>query len=104
MVKIRLRRMGGRNHPFYRIVVSDSRKVPTASAVEEVGYYNPRKSSLAVIDRERVEFWVKRGATLSPTVEKLVARAQREVSDAAPPEVTPTPETPSPAAAEPAGE
>ncbi len=38
MLTIRLRRMGNRNRPFYRVVVSDSRKTPTAAAVEEVGY------------------------------------------------------------------
>ena len=75
MVKIRLRRMGTRNKPFYRVVVSDSRSVPTASALEEVGYYNPRSEPAEIkIDRERVEHWVQRGARLSPTVRRLLRR------------------------------
>jgi small subunit ribosomal protein S16 len=73
MVKIRLRRMGSRNHPFYRVVVSETRKVPTGAALDEIGYYDPRKQPAVVqIDRERLDSWVARGATLSPTVQKLV--------------------------------
>lgn len=75
MVKIRLRRMGSRNHPFYRVVVSDARKVPTGAALDEIGYYDPRKQPAVVsIDRERVDHWVSKGALLSPTVSKLLAR------------------------------
>lgn len=75
MLKIRLRRMGTRNRPFYRVVVSDSRKVPTGAALEEIGYYDPRQSpSVISIDRERVEFWRGRGARLSETVESLLRR------------------------------
>lgn len=73
MLKIRLRRMGARNQPFYRVVVSDSHRVPTASAVEEIGYYDPTKNpAQVVIDAARIEHWVGRGAQLSPTVAKLV--------------------------------
>ncbi|HEX5757577.1 MAG TPA: 30S ribosomal protein S16 [Thermoanaerobaculia bacterium] len=75
MVKIRLRRMGARNAPFYRVVVSDSRRVPTASAVEEIGWYDPTKQPAQVkIDAGRVEYWLGRGAQLSPTVKKLLAQ------------------------------
>jgi len=75
MLKIRLRRMGTRNRPFYRVVVSDSRKVPTGAAVEEIGYYDPRQTpSVISIDRERVEFWQGRGAQLSGTVESLLRK------------------------------
>jgi small subunit ribosomal protein S16 len=73
MVKIRLRRMGSRNHPFYRVVVSDGRKVPTGIALDEIGYYDPRKQPAVVeIDRERLATWVGKGATMSATVAKLV--------------------------------
>jgi len=76
MLKIRLRRMGARNRSFFRLVVSDSRKVPTTSAVEEVGYYDPVKQPAELkIDRERVQYWVDRGAQLSDTVKSLLARA-----------------------------
>jgi len=77
MLKIRLRRMGARNSPFYRVVVSDSRRVPTASAVEEVGHYDPTKNPARVaIDAARVQYWVGRGAQLSPTVKKLLGKQQ----------------------------
>ena len=73
MLTIRLRRMGNRNRPFYRVVVSDSRKTPTASAVEEVGWYNPISDPPEVrIDAERVEHWVGVGAKPSRTVLKLL--------------------------------
>lgn len=75
MLKIRLRRMGARNAPFYRVVVSDSRRATTASAVEEIGWYDPRRTPSKIeIDRERVDYWTARGAQLSETVAKLVAR------------------------------
>lgn len=75
MLRIRLRRMGARNRPFYRLVVSDSRRTPGAAAVEEVGYYDPVQEPPTVkIDRERVEHWVSRGARMSPTVKKLLQR------------------------------
>ena len=76
MVKIRLRRMGSRNHPFFRVVVSDARKTPTAAALDEIGYYDPRKQPAVVsIDRERLDRWVAKGALLSPTVSKLLKQA-----------------------------
>lgn len=75
MLKIRLRRMGAKHRPFYRVVVSDSRKFPTASAIDEVGTYNPRAESESIkIDTERVEQWVSKGAQMSPTVRKLIKR------------------------------
>ena len=76
MLKIRLRRMGARNAPFYRVVVSDSRSRPTAVAVEEIGYYDPTKNPAAVnIDRDRVAHWVERGAQVSDTVKRLLRGA-----------------------------
>ncbi len=75
MVKIRLRRMGTKNRPFYRVVVSDSRKTPRASALEEVGYYNPRSEPAEIkIDQERVEHWVGQGVQVSQSVLKLLRR------------------------------
>lgn len=79
MLKIRLRRMGARNNPFYRVVVSDSRQVPTASAVEEVGHYDPTKVPAQVtLDQARVDHWVGRGAQMSPTVKRLLAQAKKK--------------------------
>jgi small subunit ribosomal protein S16 len=78
MLKIRLRRMGARNSPFYRVVVSDGRNVPTAAAVEEIGFYDVTKNPAQVsIDAERAQYWVSRGAQMSPTVKKLLAGAQK---------------------------
>lgn len=75
MLKIRLRRMGTTNRPFYRVVVSDSRLATTASAVEEIGFYDPRQNPPRVeIDRSRVDYWVGKGAQLSDTVRQLVGR------------------------------
>ena len=75
MLKIRLRRMGNRNRPFYRVVVSDSRKAPTADAVEELGHYDPHQGpGSATIDVARAEHWIGQGAQVSPTVAKLLAR------------------------------
>lgn len=76
MLKIRLRRMGSRHKPFYRVVVSDSRLATTGRAVEEVGIYDPRTEPPTVrIEKERVEHWVSNGAQMSPTVKKLLTNA-----------------------------
>jgi len=75
MLKIRLRRMGSKHRPFYRVVVSDSRKFPGASALDEVGYYDPRAEPETIkIDAERIEHWVGKGAKMSSTVAKLLKR------------------------------
>lgn len=76
MLKIRLRRMGAKNRPFYRVVVSDSRQVPTGAAIEEIGYYDPLQDPPTVeIKKDRVEHWVSQGAGLSSTVRDLLRRA-----------------------------
>ena len=76
MLKIRLRRMGARNRPAYRVVVSDSRSVPTSAAVEEIGHYDPLPDPPTVqINTERVDYWVSQGAQLSPAVRKLVRQS-----------------------------
>lgn len=73
MLKIRLRRMGTRHAPFYRLVVSDSRLTPRGKAVDEVGFYDPRSDPPRVeVDGERVEFWVGRGAQVSSAVQRLL--------------------------------
>ncbi len=81
MLMIRLRRMGNRNRPFYRVVVSDSRKTPTAAAVEEVGYYNPISNPPQVrIDADRVKHWIGVGAQPSPTVLRLLRTQEGSAS------------------------
>lgn len=77
MLKIRLRRMGARNQPYYRIVVSDSRQTARAEVLEELGSYHPLREPAAVsFDRERAKFWIGRGADVSPTVRSLLARPE----------------------------
>ncbi|MGE5275997.1 MAG: 30S ribosomal protein S16 [Acidobacteriota bacterium] len=77
MVKIRLRRMGARNRPYYRIVVSDSRRTARAEVLEELGAYDPVVNPGALtFDRERARYWIERGALVSPTVESLLARPE----------------------------
>jgi small subunit ribosomal protein S16 len=77
MLKIRLRRGGATHSPYYRIVVSDSLKTPSAATVEQIGHYNPGRNPADVkIDKARVEYWVSKGAQLSPTVRSLLKKAQ----------------------------
>jgi small subunit ribosomal protein S16 len=72
MVKIRLRRMGSNRRPTYRVVVSDQRRTPTSTVLEEVGFYAPRSQPAEVkLNRERIEFWVAKGAQMSETVATL---------------------------------
>ncbi len=76
MLKIRLRRMGSRHRPHYRVVVSDSRRTPNAASIEEIGHYDPRKKpSVVKLDVDRARYWQERGAQLSETVKQLVAKA-----------------------------
>lgn len=75
MLKIRLKRAGGRNHPFYRVVVIDSRKARDSRAVEEIGYYNPLEDPIVFhVDRERVEYWTAHGAQVTDSVKSLLRR------------------------------
>ncbi len=84
MLKIRLRRMGARNSAFYRVVVSDSRKRPGSSALEELGHYDPtKKPAQMVLDRERIERWVAQGAQVSPTVRDLLNQTLNQTAASA---------------------
>ncbi len=77
MVKIRLRRMGARNRPYYRIVVSDSRRTARAEVLEELGSYDPVVNPASLtLDRQRARHWIERGALLSPTVRSLLSRPE----------------------------
>ncbi len=71
-VKIRLKRMGAKKTPFYRIVVADSRAPRDGRFIEEVGYYNPLTEPKTIkVDNEKVEKWLKNGAKPTETVERL---------------------------------
>ena len=72
-VKIRLRRMGAKKNPFYRIVVADSRYPRDGRFIEEVGYYDPTQSPAVVkIDAEKVQKWVSNGAQPTDTVKSIL--------------------------------
>ena len=71
-VKIRLRRMGAKKSPFYRIVVADSRYPRDGRFIEEIGYYNPlEEPSLVKVDAEKVQKWISNGAQPTDTVKAL---------------------------------
>jgi small subunit ribosomal protein S16 len=77
MLKIRLRRMGARNRPYYRIVVSDSRRTARAEVLEELGAYDPVVNPPTLsFDRERARVWIGKGASVSPTVQSLLERPE----------------------------
>ena len=79
MLKIRMRRAGGKNHPFFRVVVMDSRKARDSRSVEELGYYNPLEDPLVInVNRERVSYWVGQGAQLSDSVRTLLKNENSE--------------------------
>ncbi len=72
-VKIRLRRLGAKKAPFYRIVVADSRYPRDGRFIEELGYYDPTKEpSVFQIDAEKAKKWIANGATPTETVKKLL--------------------------------
>ena len=74
-VKIRLRRVGKKKTPFYRIVVADSRYASNGRFIEEIGYYNPLvKPSLIKIDAEKAQKWIDNGAQPTDTVKALLKK------------------------------
>ena len=76
MVKIRLRRMGAKKAPFYRVVVADSRYPRDGRFIEEIGTYDPRQNPATVnIDVERAQAWIKTGAQPTDTVRDLLKKA-----------------------------
>ena len=76
MVKIRLRRMGAKKAPYYRIVVADSRFPRDGRVIEEIGTYNPLADPAEVkVDGEKVKTWIKNGAQPTDTVKSLLKKA-----------------------------
>ncbi|MEW5806663.1 MAG: 30S ribosomal protein S16 [Acidobacteriota bacterium] len=77
MLKIRLRRIGTNKKPFYRFVVSDSRKTPRGSFLEIIGHYNPTTDPPEiVINLEKADEWIKKGAHPSETVRSILEKAK----------------------------
>ena len=76
MVKIRLRRMGAKKAPYYRIVVADARSPRDGRCIEEIGTYNPLTEPATVtIDTEKAQTWIKNGAQPTDTVRGLLKKA-----------------------------
>lgn len=76
MVKIRLRRMGAKKNPYYRIVVADSRNPRDGRFIEELGIYNPLADPAEIkVNAERAKYWVSNGAQPTDTVRALLKKA-----------------------------
>ena len=76
MVKIRLKRMGAKKRPFYRIVVADSRVARDGKTIEEIGYYDPtQEPSLIKIDADAAKKWLGNGAQPTDTVRTILKRS-----------------------------
>lgn len=76
MVKIRLRRMGAKKNPYYRIVVADSRSPRDGRCIEELGTYDPLANPAAItVDAEKAQNWIKNGAQPTDTVRGLLKKA-----------------------------
>ena len=74
-VKIRLRRMGKKKAPFYRVVVADSRYPRDGRFIEEIGYYNPMREPAEIkIDAEKAQKWIANGAQPTDTVKVLLKK------------------------------
>jgi small subunit ribosomal protein S16 len=75
-VRIRLKRMGAKKQPFYRIVVADSRFPRDGRFIEEIGYYNPTTKPMTFeVNEEKAQLWLSRGARPSDTVKQLFDKA-----------------------------
>lgn len=75
-VRIRLKRMGAKKRPFYRIVVADSRSPRDGRFIEEIGYYNPTTQPVTLnVDQEKAAYWLRTGAQPSDTVKALFQKA-----------------------------
>ena len=76
MVKIRLRRMGAKKAPYYRIIVADSRSPRDGRCIEEIGTYDPLTEPATItVDAEKAQQWIKNGAQPPDTVKALLKKA-----------------------------
>ena len=77
MVKIRLKRLGAKKAPFYRVVVADGRYPRDGRFIEEIGYYNPMTNPAEVkINAEKAQQWIKNGAQPTDTVKALLKKSE----------------------------
>lgn len=78
MVKIRLKRIGAKKNPFYRIVVADVKSPRDGKFIEEIGFYDPHKEPATVnVKEERLQYWIKNGAQPTSTV-KILLKSQNQ--------------------------
>ena len=78
MVRIRLRREGSLNNPYYKVVVADQRSPRDGKFIELVGNYDPKKEGdNSNIDLSRIDYWIKNGAQPSDTVRSLIKKARK---------------------------
>ncbi len=82
-VKIRLKRIGAKKRPYYRIVVMDSRKPRDGRAIEEVGFYHPveMKEEQVSVKEDRIREWLSRGAQPTHTVRRLLKRIDFRIKE-----------------------
>jgi len=74
-VSMRFRRMGGKNDPFFRLVVSDTRSPRDGRFIEEIGWYNPIKSeNQYCLNKERIDHWLSKGVRVSETVKSVLKK------------------------------
>ena len=84
MVRIRLARHGSKKNPFYHITVADQRRSRDGRFIERVGYFNPVAKGNAqeyLIQMDRVDYWLSKGAQPTDMVKKLVSRARKETAE-----------------------
>ena len=75
MVKIRLKRIGAKKAPFYRVIVADSRSPRDGKFIEEIGTYDPMADpSIFTVDAEKVKSWIAKGAQATDTVKALLKK------------------------------
>ncbi len=100
-VRIRMKRLGRKHRPFYRVCVMDARKPRNGQAIEEVGHYDPMvpdKSQRVKLELERIDYWLSVGAQPSEKVAALIKKVKLNKFGAAsaPPPLTPPKEPPAP--------
>lgn len=93
MLAIRMRRVGAKKRPFFRVVVTESTSARDGRFVEILGHYHPRTKPATVdIDRDRVRYWIEKGARPSDTVRTLIKRHLTAPAEPAPAETAPAAE------------
>lgn len=89
MVRIRLRREGSLNNPYYKVVVANSRSPRDGKFIEIIGNYDPKRQGLnAKVDLSRADYWISKGAQPSETVRSIIKRARKAAAAPPAPEVT----------------